>query len=136
MNNDKSVVYYGKVCTVCGLGSGVEEEKLERGVLYDVKDNYEIQLLTENGYSVRLADDIQVEDVLHIAVTPISATYGYYGIIEIPKLKLMSELSIRLGAQANPVVGSFAAVGVPTGTRGNSYVSEFYFLNNDIDSDF
>ena len=58
------------------------------------------------------------------------------GLIKIPKLKLMSELSIRLGAQANPVVGSFAAVGVPTGTRGNSYVSEFYFLNNDIDSDF
>ena len=58
------------------------------------------------------------------------------GLIKISKLKLMSELSIRLGAQANPVVGTFSAVGVPVGGRGNSYVSEFYFLNNDIDSDF
>ena len=58
------------------------------------------------------------------------------GIIKIPKLKLMTGLSIRLGAQANPVVASFKGVGVPVGSRGNSYVSEFYFLNNDIDSDF
>lgn len=57
------------------------------------------------------------------------------GLIKIPKLKLMSDLSIRLGMQANPVVANFSAVGVPVGQRGNSYVSEFYFLNNDIDSD-
>ena len=58
------------------------------------------------------------------------------GIIKIPKLKLMTGLSIRLGAQAIPIVASFKGVGVPVGSRGNSYVSEFYFLNNDIDSDF
>ena len=57
------------------------------------------------------------------------------GIIRIPKLKLMSGLSIRLGAQANPVVGNFKAVGVPVGSRHSSYVAEFLFLNNDIDSD-
>ena len=57
------------------------------------------------------------------------------GIIKIPKLKLMSGLSIRLGAQANPVVGNFSAVGVPEESRHNSYVVEFDFLNNDIDSD-
>ena len=57
------------------------------------------------------------------------------GIIRIPKLKLMSGLSIRLGAQANPVVGNFQAVGVPVGSRNNSYVMELDLLNNDIDSD-
>jgi len=57
------------------------------------------------------------------------------GIIKIPKLKLMSGLSIRMGAQANPVVGTFSAVGVPVELRHNSYVMEFEFLNNDIDSD-
>ena len=57
------------------------------------------------------------------------------GIIKIPKLKLMSGLSMRLGAQANPVVGNFSAVGIPVGERRNSYVAEFLFLNNDIDSD-
>ena len=57
------------------------------------------------------------------------------GIVKIPKLKLMSGLSIRLGAQANPVVGNFQAVGVPVESRNNSYVMDFDFLNNDIDSD-
>lgn len=57
------------------------------------------------------------------------------GIIKIPKLKLMSGLSIQMGAQANPVVGNFSAVGVPVESRHNSYVMEFGFLNNDIDSD-
>lgn len=57
------------------------------------------------------------------------------GVIKIPKLKLMSDLSMRLGSQAQPVGASFSAVGVPVGSKGNTYVSEFYFLNNDIDSD-
>jgi hypothetical protein len=33
------------------------------------------------------------------------------------------------------VVGNFEAVGVPVDLGNNSYVAEFYFLNNDIDSD-
>ena len=57
------------------------------------------------------------------------------GIIKIPKLKLMSGLSMRLGKQANPVVGNFSAVGIPVGERNSSYVCELLFLNNDIDSD-
>ena len=57
------------------------------------------------------------------------------GIIKIPKLKLMSGLSIKLGAQANPVVGNFQAVGVPVESRHNSYVAEIDFLDKDIDSD-
>ena len=57
------------------------------------------------------------------------------GIIKIPKLKLMSGLSMKLGAQASPLVGNFEAVGVPVESRHNSYVAEFCFLNNDIDSD-
>lgn len=58
------------------------------------------------------------------------------GLIKIPKLKLMSDLSIRLGAQASPGVANFSAVGVPVGSRGNSSVAGFCILNNDIDSDF
>ena len=58
------------------------------------------------------------------------------GVIKIPKLKLMSDLSISLGAQASYAVGNFQAIGVPVGTRGSSYVSEFCLLETDIDSDF
>lgn len=57
------------------------------------------------------------------------------GLIKIPKLRLMSDLSIRLGSSANPVMANFSAEGIPVGERGESYVSEFYFLNNDISSD-
>lgn len=57
------------------------------------------------------------------------------GLIKIPHLKLMSDLSIRLGAQANPVVANFAATAVPVGSRSNSYVSEFIFLSDDLESD-
>lgn len=57
------------------------------------------------------------------------------GLLVIPKLKLMSGLSIVLGAQATPISAKFTGVGLPVGTRGNTRVCEFYFLNNDIDSD-
>lgn len=57
------------------------------------------------------------------------------GIIKIPKLKLMSDLSIRLGASANPILANFNAIGVPVGSRDSSYVSEFHFLSSDIESD-
>lgn len=54
------------------------------------------------------------------------------GVLKIPRLKLVSDLSIRLGPQANPVAASFSAVGVPVGSRGSSYISEFYWLDSDL----
>jgi hypothetical protein len=57
------------------------------------------------------------------------------GIIKIPKMKLLSELSIKLGEQANPIVGRFDALCVPVGSRGNTYVTDFVILGDDIDSD-
>lgn len=57
------------------------------------------------------------------------------GIFKIPRLKILSELSIKLGEQANPVIGSFDALGVPVGSRGNTYVTDFIILGDDIDSD-
>ena len=55
------------------------------------------------------------------------------GIIEIPRLKLMSDLSIRLGRNADPATVNFNAVGVPVGGRGTSYVCNFIILDEDID---
>ena len=57
------------------------------------------------------------------------------GIIKIPKLKLMSDLSIRLGNNANPVIANFRASGYPIGDKGNKKVMELIFLNDDIDSE-
>ncbi len=57
------------------------------------------------------------------------------GIITIPKLKLMTSLSIKLGGTATPVLGRCDAVACPTGSRGNTIVMELRFLDEDIDSD-
>ena len=57
------------------------------------------------------------------------------GIIIIPKLKLMSDLSMRLGENATPMVGQIRAKLFPSGERTDSRVIEMYFLNDDIDSD-
>lgn len=57
------------------------------------------------------------------------------GIINIPKLKLMSDLSIRLGQGATPLMANFSATGYPVGGRGNKEIYNIIFLNEDIDSD-
>lgn len=57
------------------------------------------------------------------------------GLIRVPRLKLMSDLSIRLGAQASPIVGSFNAVGVPVGSREQAHTVEIYFLNDYLYND-
>ena len=57
------------------------------------------------------------------------------GIIKIPKLRLMSDLSMRVGSDAIPQVGRLDAVAVPEGARGQTKVMEVIFLNDDIDAD-
>ena len=57
------------------------------------------------------------------------------GIIKIPKLKLMSELSMRLGEQSSPITGTFMATAIPVGERGNTEVMEIIFLDEYLDPD-
>lgn len=57
------------------------------------------------------------------------------GILRIPKLKLMSDLSLRLGEEATPLVGTLDAVAIPVGNRGQKRAMELLFLSDDIDSD-
>lgn len=57
------------------------------------------------------------------------------GIIKIPRLKLMSDLSMRLGKNANPMVANFRVKALPSGDRVNPEVMNILFLNDDIDSD-
>lgn len=57
------------------------------------------------------------------------------GIIKIPKLRLMSELSMRLGQDAVPVMGSMTISGLPSGVKGSKKVMELTILEEDIDSD-
>ena len=56
-------------------------------------------------------------------------------ILRIPRLKLMSDLTMRLGREAAPVLANFNAIGLPTGERGNKQIMELLFLSDDIDAD-
>lgn len=58
------------------------------------------------------------------------------GIFSIPKMKLVSDFSIKLGNDAPPAVGNFAIAAFPTGSKGSEKVMDFILLNDDIDSDF
>jgi hypothetical protein len=57
------------------------------------------------------------------------------GILHIPKLKLMSDISMRLGSEVNPVVGKLDAYACPVGPRGKQRAMTLTFLNDDIDTD-
>ena len=61
--------------------------------------------------------------------------HTHTGIIKIPRLKLMSDLSMQLGENATPVMGTFKAIGYPVGVKGNKKAMEIIFLDDDIDSD-
>ena len=56
-------------------------------------------------------------------------------ILRIPRLKLVSDLSMRLGRDATPVLASFNAVGLPVGGKGSKTIMEMLFLNDDIDAE-
>lgn len=57
------------------------------------------------------------------------------GIFYVPKLKLTSDLSMRLGENAQPQIGRFDALAIPTGDRRNTEVMRLTLLEDDIDSD-
>ena len=56
-------------------------------------------------------------------------------ILRIPRLKLVSDLSMRLGREATPVLANFSAIGLPVGGKGSKKIMELLFLNDDIDAD-
>lgn len=56
-------------------------------------------------------------------------------LIEIPKVELMSDLTMRLGSGVSPYIYGFNLQAHPVGERGNQYVCKFTMLDEDIDSD-
>ena len=55
-------------------------------------------------------------------------------ILRIPRLKLVSDLSMRLGREAGPLLANFAAIGYP-GVGRDKKVMEMLFLSDDIDAE-
>ena len=57
------------------------------------------------------------------------------GILKIPKMIMASDLSLRLGMNAQPTTGTFNMIGFPVGGRGNSSVCSITFLEDNLRSD-
>lgn len=57
------------------------------------------------------------------------------GILIIPKMTLVTDLSIRLGTDAQPFMGNFEIIGHPVGPRGNTSVCSITFLEDNLRSD-
>lgn len=55
-------------------------------------------------------------------------------VLEIPKVRIMSDLSMRLGSYSSPYLSRFRIQGYPVGERDNAYVCKLIFLDTDIDS--
>ena len=55
-------------------------------------------------------------------------------LLRIPRLKLVSDLSMRLGREAGPLLANFVAVGYP-GVSRDKKVMEMLFLSDDIDAE-
>ena len=56
-------------------------------------------------------------------------------ILRIPRLKLVSDLSMRLGREAGPLLANFSAVGYPGVSSRDKTVMEMLFLSDDIDAE-
>lgn len=54
------------------------------------------------------------------------------GIIEIPRVKLMSDLTLRLGRDVSPYVYRFNLIGLPVGDRKEKYVCKINILEKEI----
>lgn len=57
-------------------------------------------------------------------------------IIQVPKFKLVSDFSLRLGRAVSPVTVAFSGIAIPVGERNNSRSLSISFLEDDVDSDF
>jgi hypothetical protein len=56
-------------------------------------------------------------------------------VLVIPKITLVTDLSMRLGTDAQPLVGNFEMIGFPVGSRGDSSVCSITFLEENLRSD-
>lgn len=144
-------VPYGKVFIYNSKGERVDSliENIEgKTITFDGMENYE-ELICDYDYYYKPEEDKRISELVigqelvkgylsleaRTRVKDDVTGHTRTGIIKIPQLKLMSDLSMRLGNNAPPQMGTFKAVGYPVGSRGDSKVMEILFLEDDIDAD-
>lgn len=132
--------------------------KKETGAKIDIEPNSqnlrEVKVKNAPDYSEVIADYyFEYEGMATTAVVGRAALNGFLslqartkvkdditgqvktGILTIPKVKLMSDLSMVLGKTVDPLMGKMVLMAYPAGTKVNKTVMELAFLSEDLDSD-
>ena len=109
------------------------EEESESNVLVDYWYQYQDEVATIevgnkdlNGYLEFTGKFYYVDEYSGVRKT---------GLIQIPKVRVESGFSIRLGRNANPVISILRFQAVPNGVRGDGKALEILYLDEDIDAE-
>lgn len=145
-NNDKIFVYSENTGLKCNIDHSlidtrriqvldaelrpVPQEQVYVDYTYNYNEEYSVMTISQalyNGFltlegKTRCKDDVTGQNIT--------------ALIKIPKLKLTSQLSLRLGQGATPVCGHFNGVACVSGTRERPVALELIYLSDDIDADF
>ena len=123
-----------KISNYTRLGKIISLNKKYQEVCVDYYTKYEnnstlfqIGLPATNGF-MRLEGKTRLKDDITGKITT--------GILTIPKLKLKTGLSIKLGQSSAPMVSNFYGEGFPESGKRNKVVCTLLVLSDDIDSDF
>ena len=114
----------GKIITVPGA-EPYENVSIYYEFIYSVSETVKIGRSLFNGFLRMTAKTKMKDDSTGVIKT---------AVFEIPKLRLMSDFSIRLGNATNPAVGRFMIEAIPVGSRGNEITGEFIMLDEDLNS--
>ena len=116
---------------------------LEKGVLFieqeycDVEVDYQYEY--SNGGSIIIIGNKLINGFLCLEgktrVKDDITGKTHTAILRIPRLRLISDLSMRLGREAGPLLANFNAIGVPIGVGKDKKIMELLFLSDDIDAE-
>ena len=102
---------------------------VEIDFMYDYENEYSTMVLGQKliGGFLSLEGKTRVKD----DITGKTRT----ALLRIPRLKLVSDLSMRLGREATPIMANFSAIGLPNVGRNDKKIMELLFLSDDIDAE-
>ena len=123
------MVRNGKIVTVSG--STYEELICDYNYYYKPEEDKKISELVIGQELVKGYLSLEARTRVKDDITGKTRT----AILRIPRLKLVSDLSMRLGREAGPLLANFAAIGYPVGNGKDKKVMELLFLNDDIDAE-
>ena len=116
---------------------------LEKGAIIideeykDVEVDY--QYYYTNGYSDLILGQKLIQGFLQLEgksrVKDDITGKTHTALLRIPRLKLVSDLTMRLGREAGPLLANFSAIAYPESIGRGKKIMEMLFLNDDVDAD-